>query len=117
MYVIHEEIETGRSYKPFGVIYLKNNGCCPGKPIALTISSAGAISAQCVCGGWCTNGHKTATAAVKEYEHMNKGRGIWDHARVGEWLKELERSIQRMDNWDEPTAEEIERARELYGDD
>ena len=116
MYLVHEEIETGRSYKPFGVIYLKNNGCCPGKPIALTISSAGAISAQCVCGGWCTNGHKTATAAVLEYRHMNQGRGIWDYAKLGGKIRNLEECVLGVDTW-EPTDREVRHVREQYGDD
>lgn len=113
MVIVNEKIEVSRSYEPFGIIFLEDNGCCPGRPIVLTRTSRGVISAQCACGGWCTNGHRTATAAVKEYEYMSRGRGIWDAARLSEQIKALEECVLGVDRWEN----EIRRVRDLYGDD
>lgn len=114
--VIREEIEVGRMYKPIGIVYMKN-GCCKDRPVVLTRSICGAYSAQCACDGWCTGGHMTATAAIKEYEHMSAGRGIWNVAALGEKIMELEACVLGVDNWENPTDEEITEVRKWYGDD
>ena len=113
--VINEAIETG-VYLPIGLVYMKN-GCCEDRPVVITRSAAGAISAQCACGGWCTNGHRTATAAILEYRHMSAGRGIWDHAQLGDKIEHLENAVEAADHWEDPTQEEIDHARLLHGDD
>lgn len=97
--VISEEINVSRCYEQFGIIFLENNGCCPGRPVVLTRSGRGVISAQCACGGWCTNGHRTATAAVKEYEHMSAGRGLWDAASLEGKIRDLEECVLGVDAW------------------
>ena len=74
---LHELIYLSKQYKPVAVVYMKN-GCCPDKPVIVVKTKNGVVSAQCACGMWCTNGHRTATVAVKEYERMSNGRGIWN---------------------------------------
>lgn len=86
----------GTNYDLVGLVFMEN-GCCPGRPVLITMSPAGAYSTQCACGGWCSNGHQTATAAVKEYEHMNRGLGIWDASMIEDKLREAERHIEGMD--------------------
>lgn len=90
---VTEEIHIGKQYKPFGIVWPEKNGCCKGRPIVLTKSGYGVISAQCACGGWCTNGHKTATVAVKEYECMSR-RGVWDNFQSR--INELEDMVIRL---------------------
>lgn len=98
--IISNEINVSRHYEPFGIVWLEHNGCCQNEPIVLTRSRRGAVSAQCACGMWCTNGHRTATAAVKEYEHMSAGRGIWDAARLKDMIENLEECVLGVDAWE-----------------
>ena len=93
MIEINEKLEVGRSYTPVGLMFI-SNGCCPGRPVVITRSFSGSYSCQCACGMWCTNGHKTATAAVLEYQHMSKGRGIWDAERIRDKLERLTDAVE-----------------------
>lgn len=93
---IIEEISTSSCYQVIGLAYMKN-GCCSDRPVAITASTSGVISAQCACGGWCTNGHKTATAALLEYRHMSNGRGLWDYQKMDGRVHDLELAIARIE--------------------
>ena len=102
MQLVHEEIETGGQYTVMGIVYMKN-GCCDDRPVVITKARmpGGAISCQCACGGWCTNGHQTATAAVLEYKYMTeRERGIWDAAKLESKIRELERVISGVELWE-----------------
>ena len=62
---------------PYKVLAVVNdlNGCCKDRPILITGNKWHDrinYSCQCACGMWCTNGHTTASAALKEYEEMTK---------------------------------------------
>lgn len=53
------------------------NGCCKNKPILITVNKWHDrlnYSCQCACGMWCTNGHTSASEALKEYEGMTQRR-------------------------------------------
>lgn len=97
MQLVHEELEVGRPYAVIGLVYMKN-GCCEDKPVVITQARTpgGAISCQCACGGWCTNGHRTATAAVLEYNHMSKGHCNWDMTKMSGRLQELARIVESV---------------------
>ena len=62
-------------YQPIGVVRIEN-GCCPDKPVLITVNAGHNnkinYSCQCACDLWCTNGHSTASAALKEYEEMTR---------------------------------------------
>lgn len=66
-------IKISAPYKPIAVVK-DLNGCCPDRPILITVNKRmdgkTNYSCQCACGIWCTNGHLTASAALKEYEDM-----------------------------------------------
>lgn len=97
--LIHEDICVSDVYEVIGIVYVKN-GCCEDRPVAIT-KSGGVISCQCACGGWCTNGHKTATAAVLEYRHMSRGHGCWNISKLSDKLARLENMIFDVDRWNE----------------
>ena len=60
-------------YHALGVIYAAN-GCCPDKPVVLTVNQTYNglfnFSCQCACGGWCTSGKPTPHGAIAEYGRM-----------------------------------------------
>ncbi len=64
-------------YTVIGIVNMRN-GCCNDQPILLTSNRCDQwkdginYSCQCGCGGWCTNGHSTASAALMEYERMTE---------------------------------------------
>lgn len=64
-----------RHYTVIGIVYMKN-GCCNDQPVLLTANRCTHwkeginYSCQCGCGGWCTNGHDSASGALQEYEGM-----------------------------------------------
>ena len=62
-------------YQIIGVVSVSRNGCCPGKPIVITRSRANSnyLSAECICGGWCTGGFLTVEEVLKSYEQMSRG--------------------------------------------
>lgn len=63
-----------KGFYPIGFVR-DYNGCCSDRPILITANKAEYrlnYSCQCACGMWCTNGHKTASEALKEYEEMTR---------------------------------------------
>lgn len=67
-------ISVSKHYSVLGVVN-DFNGCCEDRPILITgnrYQNRINYSCQCACGMWCTNGHTTASAALKEYENMTK---------------------------------------------
>lgn len=54
-----------------GVLHMKNK-CCKNKHVLITQTNELEVySCQCACGGWCTNGHKHISDAIREYEKMS----------------------------------------------
>ena len=119
---VRELIECTPGFYPVGLIYMKN-GCCEDRPVVITVSGSGYYSCQCACGGWCTNGHRTATVAVLEYKHMSKGKGNWNMSNPN--IEALEDAIVRFGKRLVPLSEvrrrptqiEIDEVRARYGDD
>ena len=76
-----------QNYIPVGLIR-STNGCC-NRPFVLTVNylpdGTENYSCQCVCGGWCTNGHKNPKEAIAEYESMSE-----------EWLEKYHMSRSQM---------------------
>lgn len=74
--VLRLEIPSSVSQK-YSVLGVVNdfNGCCQDRPILITgnkVHNHINYSCQCACGMWCTNGHRTASEALKEYEEMTR---------------------------------------------
>ena len=73
---VYNEDNVSSSYNVIGIIHMKN-GCCKDQSVLLTANNCSHwknginYSCQCACGGWCTNGHSSASEALKEYEKMS----------------------------------------------
>lgn len=68
-------INLHKPHVAIGVAYVPN-GCCENNPVIITANRTHDnrinYSCQCACDMWCTNGHPTAGAALKEYEQMTQ---------------------------------------------
>lgn len=65
-------VSVSRPYYTIGLVR-DHNGCCSNRPILITgnkVDDHINYSCQCACGMWCTNGHRSASEALKEYEEM-----------------------------------------------
>lgn len=74
---VNEPIENIPKFMTaIGIVSIEN-GCCKDRSVAITKNWIGPekrwnYSCQCACGMWCTSGHRTAGAALSEYEEMIK---------------------------------------------
>ena len=66
----YDNVSPGLSV--IGVINMLNK-CCEDRPVLITKTNGiNVYSCQCACGGWCSDGFKTISGAIADYERMNR---------------------------------------------